>query len=127
MEVVAVDAEELHRRAQQALSMNLHGEAQRLCEEALAACPENVDYQAICLWIRAQARGADLTALVVELDVLLADNADHVASRYYRGMLRRRLGTEAAARMDFERVLSIDSGHSGARQQLAEMKTSKRA
>jgi hypothetical protein len=112
---------ELHARALSALSEQRHDEALALCRSAMEASPTNPDYQATSVWIRASMDKPDLKVLVLELDDLLLDHPEHVAGRFYRGMLRRRLGADALARQDFERVLAAVPEHAGARAQLTDL------
>jgi hypothetical protein len=74
---------------------------------ALEAClwsreadPRSVDVAALDAWIRAQRAGADLKGLTIELDELLSTSPDHRDARYYRAMLRKRLGDNAGAIRD---------------------------
>jgi hypothetical protein len=112
---------ELHARALSALSEQRHDEALALCRSASDASPTNPDYQATAVWIRACMDRPDLKVLVLELDDLLLDHPEHIAARFYRGVLRRRLGADALARQDFERVLAAVPEHAGARAQLADL------
>ena len=109
---------ELYARSLVALSEQRADEALRLCHAALSAEPNNPDFLATMVWIRASMERPDLKVLLVELDELLQGAPSHVSGRYYRGVLRRRMGDDTGARLDFEQVLSADPGHAGARNQL---------
>jgi hypothetical protein len=74
---------------------------------ALEAClwsreidPGNVEIAVLDAWIRAQRAGADLKGLTIELDELLSAAPDHRNARYYRALLRKRLGDNAGAIRD---------------------------
>ena len=76
-------------------------------EGALEAClwsrevdPVNVEIAVLDAWIRAQCAGADLKGLTIELDELLSASPDHRNARYYRALLRKRLGDNAGAIRD---------------------------
>ncbi len=113
--------EQLHERALVALSEERPSEAFELSQQACDAEPDNPDYMATSLWIQAKLPRPDLKVLTLDLDDLLRTHLDHVATRYYRGMLRRRLGYDSAAKQDFERVLDLDPVHAGAKAQLVEL------
>jgi hypothetical protein len=112
---------ELHARALTALSEQRADEALRLVRAACDAEPDNPDFLSSSVWIRASMERPDLKLLVLDLDDVLRSHRDHVTARYYRGVLRRRLGNDSAAKSDFERVLEMDPGHAGARNQLRDV------
>ncbi len=116
-----LSAAELHERALQALSRDQPKEALELSRRACEAEPDNPDYGATSLWIQAKLPRPDLKVLTLDLDDLLRTHLDHVAARYYRGVLRRRLSYDSAAKQDFERVLDLEPDHAGAKAQLAEL------
>jgi hypothetical protein len=109
---------QLHERALVAMSEQRLSEALRLCLLACDAVPDNPDYAASSVWIRARMASADLDVLLDELDALLTRSPEHIASRFYRGVLRRKVGRIAGARQDFQEVLLLDPSHAGARKQL---------
>lgn len=110
---------ELHAKALVALSEQRLDEALTLCRSACEAQPDNPDYLASSVWIRASMEAPDTKVLLLDLDGVLREHPDHIQARFYRGVLRRRLGSENAAKRDFERVLELQSGHAGAKAQLA--------
>lgn len=112
---------QLHERALVALSQQQISEALKYCLLACQQAPDEADYVATGVWIRAAMPKPDLKVLILDLDDLLLGHEEHVTGRYYRGVLRRRLGNDSAARQDFERVLSLDPDHAGARRQLSEL------
>lgn len=89
------------------------------CAMARKAAPGEADYRALSTWIRAQMPDADLHALALELDDVLTGNEAHIQSRYYRAILRRRLGDELAAISDLRRVIELFPAHPEAARELA--------
>jgi hypothetical protein len=67
---------------------------------------------------------ADLKALRIELDEIVAAEDGHAEARFFRGCLRRRLGDDAGARRDFEKALELDPSHEGAKKELDATPTS---
>ena len=78
--------------------------AEEACVWACRAAPENQDFAVLATWIRAQRAGADLKLLTIELDELLSASPDHRNARYYRALLRKRLGDNAGAIRDLQRL-----------------------
>jgi hypothetical protein len=109
---------ELHAKALVALSEQRLDEALRLCRAACNAKPDEPDYRASSVWIRASMEEPDTKVLLLDLDGVLRTHPDHIQARFYRGVLRRRLGSDNAAKRDFERVLELQAGHAGAKAQL---------
>ncbi len=70
------------------------------CLWAREADPGNLEIAALDAWIRGQRAGADLKGLTIELDELLSASPDHRNARYYRALLRKRLGDNAGAIRD---------------------------
>lgn len=89
------------------------------CAMARKAAPGELDYIALSAWIRYQMPGADIKALAVELDEVLSANEAHVQARYYRAILRRRLGDDLGAIRDLRRVIEVFPAHSEASRELA--------
>jgi hypothetical protein len=95
--------------------------AERDLAGALEACgagrkkaPEDPDLAALEAWVRALIGGADVEELALQLDDVLDVHQEHVEARYYRGMLRKRLGDEAGCRRDMQRVVELSPDHEGA-------------
>lgn len=88
----------------------------QLAHQAGATDP---DALALGIWIRSVQSGADVKPLMVEIDELLHDGAPLVKPRFVRGLLRRRLGDAVGAARDFERVIDLEPGHTGAVRELA--------
>lgn len=118
---------ELHAKALVALSEQRLDEALRLCRAASDADADNPDYLASSVWIRASMEDADTKLLLLDLDGVLRAHPDHIQARFYRGVLRRRLGSGNAAKRDFDRVLELQPGHAGAKAQLAAFAKRKKA
>ena len=112
---------ELHAKALVALSEEKIDEARALCRRACDAEPENPDFRASSVWIRASMADPKTKELLLDLDAVLRRHPDHVQARYYRGVLRHRLGSNNAATRDFERVVELQSSHAGARAQLEKL------
>ena len=89
------------------------------CEAGRKAAPNDPDLAALDVWMRAKGRGADVKALSIELDELLGAHEGHVAGRFYRAMLRKRLGREDGCASDLRQVLALDPAHAGATRELA--------
>ena len=89
------------------------------CEAGLRQVPEDPDLAALGAWARSQFGAADLKALSIELDEVLGAHEAHVEARYYRGMLRKRLGDEAGSLRDLQRVVEIAPDHEGACQEIS--------
>src|SRR5262249_45005755 len=85
----------------------------------LLAAPESPDLVALSVWARAALGGADVKALSIELDELLQAAETHVQARYYRAMLRKRLGDGAGMQRDLTRVLRLAPDHAGAARERA--------
>ena len=89
------------------------------CAMARRAAPGELDYIALSVWIRAQMKGADLKALTVALDEVVAGNEGHAEARYYRAVLRRRLGDDLGAIRDLRRVIDLVPTHADAARELS--------
>lgn len=89
------------------------------CAMARRAAPGELDYIALSVWLRAQMPGADLKALTVALDEVVAGNEGHAQARYYRAVLRRRLGDDLGAIRDLRRVIDRVPTHADAARELS--------
>ena len=92
--------------------------AAEACAAGLRQAPDDPDLAALSAWAHAQLGAADLKALMVELDEILHAHEDHAEARYYRALLRRRLGDETGCVRDLERVAQLDPAHEGALREL---------
>ena len=88
-------------------------------DAARRAAPEDPDIIAIGTWARFQLGRADVKALAVELDELLAVHSDHVDARFYRAMLRKRLSDQSGCAGDLRRLLETQPDHAEAARELA--------
>ena len=104
-----------HARAVDALASGHPEEALECCHRARKIEPDRVAYAATEIWIRAHLSRPDLKVRELQLSMLILDHSRCVAARYYRGMVRVRLGDDAGARRDFEHVLGISPNHAGAK------------
>ncbi|MCA9620933.1 MAG: hypothetical protein KC731_18050 [Myxococcales bacterium] len=121
VEQVMASTVELHARALTALSEQHIDEALRLVRLACKADPDNPDYLASSAWIRAAQRKPELHVLLFDLDDLLDRHPGHATGRYYRAVIRRRVGNVDGARKDLEAVLDAAPDHEGARAELASL------
>ena len=97
------------------------------CEAARKAAPGDPDAIALESWARSQLGGADLKRLTVALDEVLNEHEAHVEARFYRALLRKRLGDKGGATSDLRRVLEIVPGHESATRELATFETKEKA
>jgi len=97
----------LHALAEARLQERDLAGAEEACSLARRADPDSVASTVLATWIRSQRGGADLKALTIELDELLGASPDHRYARYYRAMLRKRLGDNAGAVRDLRRLLEL--------------------
>jgi hypothetical protein len=81
------------------LARDLDG-ALEACLWAREESPGDTEIAVLDTWIRGQRAGADLKGLTIELDELLSSSPDHRNARYYRALLRKRLGDNAGAIRD---------------------------
>ncbi len=81
--------------------------AEEACAWARRLDPSNLNSAVLATWIRSQHGGADLKGLTIELDELLGTAPDHRDARYYRALLRKRLGDNAGAIRDLRRLLEL--------------------
>lgn len=93
--------------------------AVQACAAGALAHPERHDFAAFSVWVRASMGGADVKALSLELDDLLRVADHHVQARFYRAMLRKRLGDSPAMVRDLTRVLELSPDHVEATRELA--------
>ncbi|MCC6523220.1 MAG: hypothetical protein IT373_11205, partial [Polyangiaceae bacterium] len=110
----------LYARALAVFQSGRFADALRLCEQACTGDPENPDYAAMAAWLRAHQPDADLAVVALDLDDVLHAYEDHVPARYYRALVRDRLGERGEARRDLERILLLEPNHADAKRKLAE-------
>jgi hypothetical protein len=114
-----VPADELFALASELLAERDYPAALDACTFALEEAPDDPDLLALSVWARAQMGGADVKALMVELDEVLREHEAHVEARFHRAMLRRRLSDQAGAIRDLKRVLELSPAHQDAAAELA--------
>ncbi len=95
------------------------GGAIEAIDDALAADPDNPDYRAFAAWLRGEQPQADVKAIAIDLDELVAAHVANVPARYYRAVLRLRLSNTTGAASDLRRVLELDPAHAAAQKLLA--------
>jgi hypothetical protein len=88
------------------------------CAHAREVGPDLPDYAAFSVWVRSTMPDADLRALAVEMDGIVRANEDLLTARYYRGVLRGRLGELQKAIDDLRSVLVTDPSHTEAEREL---------
>jgi hypothetical protein len=88
------------------------------CAMARQVGPDLPDYAAFCVWARAMIPDADIRALAVEMDEIVRANEELLSARYYRGVLRGRLGELQKAIDDLRCVLKSDPSHTEAEREL---------
>jgi hypothetical protein len=117
-ELAVLSAPALYQLAMTKLGEHDLEGALEACSSARLAAPGEPDYGALSVWIRLQMSGADLKSLSVEIDDLLREHEGHVQARYYRALLRRKLGDDTAAIRDLTRVLELSPSHAEAAREL---------
>jgi hypothetical protein len=93
--------------------------ALQLAEAALEREPQLAEARLLAVTARALMPHSDAKALVLQLDEIVAGDDRLAEARWQRGLLRKRLGDDAGARRDFERVVELEPDHEGARARLA--------
>jgi hypothetical protein len=88
------------------------------CAVGCKNAPGDPDLAALGAWARSHLPGADLARISDELDELVRVHENHADARYYRGMLRKRLGDPAGSTRDLARVLELAPTHEAARREL---------
>lgn len=97
------------------------------CHAARALAPHDHDLHASSVWIRSKMKAPDLKVLLVELDELLRADDVHVEARYYRALLRRRMGDEAGAEQDLRKLIELYPDHAEAAAELASLQGNKQS
>jgi hypothetical protein len=122
-----MSASELFWLATEAMAERDVAAALEACDAGRRLAPDDPDLAALEAWARAQLGGADVKALAVQLDLVIGTHDKHVEARYYRGMLRRRLGDEAGCLRDLRYVVELSPKHEGACQELATIEDRQKA
>jgi tetratricopeptide (TPR) repeat protein len=100
------------RLAEAALQRGDLAQAERLAQKATHGDPDEVDYAALYIWIRAMGSSSD-AAVVDAIGALgkLIDKAPSERTLLYRGKLWKRLKKGREALRDFQRVLEVNPRH----------------
>jgi hypothetical protein len=88
------------------------------CALAREVGPDLPEYAAFSVWVRSMMPDAEIRALLVEMDEIVRMNEDLLSARYYRGVLRGRLGELHKAIDDLRCVLKSDPSHTEAEREL---------
>jgi curved DNA-binding protein CbpA len=116
-----IDAQRDFQKAEILLKKGNLAEAEKHAAKAAAKDPEQVDYIALRAWLRSmgpQATPEVLAQLIKDLDAVLAREANHRRSLWYRGALLKRLGHDDRAIKDFRRLLELDDKHIDAQREV---------
>jgi hypothetical protein len=92
--------------------------ALELAEAALDREPQLVEARLLAITARSMRPHADLKSLALEMDEVVAKNEKLADARWYRGLLRKRLGDDGGAKREFEKALELDEAHVGAAREL---------
>jgi hypothetical protein len=91
------------------------------CDLGCKHAPADPDLTALGAWSRSHVADADLKVLVIQLDEVLLSHEAHVDARFYRAMLRYRLGDEAGWASDVRRVIELRPDHARALAEAAKL------
>jgi cytochrome c-type biogenesis protein CcmH/NrfG len=99
-------------------------QAERLASRAVASDPDQIDYAALHVWIRATAAGDDDSAIegIQALTRLLAKESNNERALLHRAKLMKRVGRVREAARDFERVLELNPRNKDATAELRSIK-----
>jgi curved DNA-binding protein CbpA len=112
---------ELIREIDQALAKREFHAAEATCRQLLSADADDCEAQALAAWASTLAGEASEETLRAALPILdKAVNGDRQCERahYYRGIVHKRLGANAAAFRDFTRVVSLNPKHVDAQREI---------
>jgi tetratricopeptide (TPR) repeat protein len=112
------------RLAESALQRGDLPQAERLASRAVASDPDQIDYAALHVWIRATAAGDDDSAIegIQALTRLLAKESNNERALLHRAKLMKRVGRVREAARDFERVLELNPRNKDATAELRSIK-----
>jgi len=98
------------RKAEGMLKKNDAVAAERHLRRAVQLAPSNVECQVLLVWLQAKpdSSAERLRELVVDLDRLIARDAESKRAYYFRGMLQKRLDQTKKAMADFARAVELD-------------------
>ncbi len=106
-----IEAQMEFQRAEVFLKRGDLASAKKYGDRARAKDPEQVDYQALTVWVAAisgQPKPDELARFIEQLDLILAAEPNHQRALQYRGALLKRVGNDARAVKDFRRLLELD-------------------
>lgn len=112
---------EVIREIEQALAKREFHAAEAATRVLVSADPDDGEAQALAAWASTLAGEASEETLRAALPLLdKAINSDHHCERahYYRGIVHKRLGGNAAAFRDFTRVVSLNPKHVDAQREI---------
>lgn len=117
------------QKAQVLLRRNNLPGAEEAARAALADAPEEADHIALVAWLEATKAGADLDALLRELNRAAKLEEANLRVRWYRGQVLKRMGRERQAIEDFRLIVERDPRHVDAQREirLFEMQRGKRS
>jgi tetratricopeptide (TPR) repeat protein len=112
------------RLAEAALQRGELAQAERLAARAVSTDPEQVDYAALHIWIRATIAGDDDSAIegIQALTRFLAKESDNERALLLRAKLMKQVGRVREAQRDFERVITMNPRSKDAAAELKSMK-----
>lgn len=98
------------KKAEGLLKKNDLTQAEHHLRRALSLAPDNVDYAALLVWLRAKPDTSRdrLRELVADLDRLIERSKDSERAYFYRAQLRKRLDLTSEAMADFARAAELN-------------------
>jgi curved DNA-binding protein CbpA len=106
------------QKAQVLLRRNNLPGAEEAARAALADAPEEADHIALVAWLEASKPGADLEALLKQLQRAAKLEEANLRVRWYRGQVLKRLGRERQAIEDFRLIVEKDPRHVDAQREI---------
>jgi curved DNA-binding protein CbpA len=85
--------------------------AEREARRAVEEDPEQADYVALLAWLESLKPGANLEAIIGQLNEAVHREATNQRARFYRGQLYKRLGKDARAINDFRAIIEQNPHH----------------
>jgi curved DNA-binding protein CbpA len=112
------------RKAEAMLKKNDAAAAERHLRRAVQLAPTNVECQVLLVSLQAKPDSTPerLRELVVDLDRLIARDAESKRAYYFRGMLQKRLEQPKKAITDFTRAVELDAQNVDAARELRILK-----
>ncbi len=99
-----------YKKGEAFLKKNDHAQAEIHLKRAVGLVPEHVDYRTLLAFAQATPNASlqRVRELVADLDKVLKDKDTHERAHFYRGLLKRRLGSEPDALRDFGRAAELN-------------------